>query len=503
MAVQADKVQTLGDYAAVLRRRWPILVGIIPSTLLASIFFAYWLPPIYQSSATILLEPSSIPADLIQTTVVSYADQQIELVQRTVMTTDRLEEVVEEIDPYPHLPEVSNRDKARMIASDTWIEKVDPITFEPLPESNAFSIYYSNPDPGLAAAVTEKVAGLFLMYNRETRAAQAREAYEFLEQRAAEVRTQIQTVEARMADFKRQYGDALPDARVRNEMSMDRTQRDLDALDAEIRLVEQQESMLRLQLSQISPTMVASGTDAYTQLATLRAELAAARQKYTEDHPDVRRLTRSIEALAAQAQLSRPDNVRPDNPDYLRVASELESVRRNLAALRSNATRARSQLSDYEQRLAQSPTVERDYAGLEREYTAAQVEFEGIQTKLREAAIAQSLESQARGERYTQIRSPQVPDSPSSPNRLGMILLGIVLGGGLAVGIAAFRESADPSVRSAQDLAELSDLPIMGSIPTLQGMADVRRQRLIWGSVAGAYFLATVGVVMVVLSSGQ
>lgn len=502
MSGQAEKVQTLGDYAAMFRRRWRLLVGIIPATILGSILLAYTLPPVYESSATILLEPSSISADLVQTTVVSYADQQIELVQRTVMSTDSLEKVVGEIDPYPDQKDVSARDKARMIAGDTRLEKVDPITLDPLPESNAFSLYYTNPDPEIAAQVTQKIADLFLAYNRETRVAQAKETYEFLSKHQAEVQASITDIERRIADFKRQYGDALPDSRDRNEVSLDRTQRDLDALDAQVRLVEQQESMLRLQLSQISPTMVASGTDAYTQLATLRAELAAARQRYTEDHPDVRRLSRSIEALAAQVQAgSGSSNVRPDNPEYLRVSAELEAVRRNLAALRSNAARARSQMAAYEARLMQTPGVERDYASLQREYEAAQAEYAQTQAKMREAAIAQSLEAEAKGERYTQIRSPRVADSPSSPNRLGLILLGIILGTGVAVGLAAFRESADPSVRGPQDLAAMTDVPVMGAIPMLLSSEDRHRRRLVIGSVAGVYGLAIIVVFIVVLAA--
>ena len=63
------------------------LLTIIPAALLLAVYLAYALPPSYRSSATILLEPSSIPTELVQTTVTSYADQQIELVSRRVLTT--------------------------------------------------------------------------------------------------------------------------------------------------------------------------------------------------------------------------------------------------------------------------------------------------------------------------------------------------------------------------------------------------------------------------------
>jgi capsular polysaccharide biosynthesis protein len=142
--------------------------------------------------------------------------------------------------------------------------------------------------------------------------------------------------------------------------------------------------------------------------------------------------------------------------------------------------------------------VERDYAQLAREQEIAQKEFSEIQAKLRDAEIAQSLESQAMGERYTLIRKPSTPIAPSSPNRLGIILLGLVLGAGLAVGTVALRESSDPSVRSMVDVTEISSLRVIGAIPKLLTEADRRRHWLIWGSVGGTYTAAAILVAIIV-----
>jgi len=54
-----------------------------------------------------------------------------------------------------------------------------------------------------------------------------------------------------------------------------------------------------------------------------------------------------------------------------------------------------------------------------------------------EATLAQKLEGESRGERFTLIRGSNEPDEPVFPNRLGMILIGLVLGGGIALGRCA------------------------------------------------------------------
>ncbi|MCI0366422.1 MAG: hypothetical protein L0219_21375 [Phycisphaerales bacterium] len=494
---------TLGDYAALLRRRWIYLATIIPGAVLLAVYLAYALPPTYRSSATILLEPSSIPPDLIRTTVTSYADQQIELVQRRVMAKDQLIGLIATFDPYPEMQGIGPEEKAREIVLDTVIERVDPVTLEPLRESTAFSLHYHNSDPQRAKVMAELLADLFVAFNRQARTERAEETYEFLLANAKELDESIRDMEQQLAEFKRTHADALPDEMRRNQDAMDQRQRDLYDYSAQIRLIEQKESILALQLRDVSPTMVGAVSNRATELATLRAELADAEQRYTPDHPDVKRLRRAIDALVQAGAASAPVTGTPDNPEYLRIASELDAARRELAAARSSAAQARAEVSQYQQRLSNTPGVERDYLQLVRDYGIAQNQYEDTKNKLREAEFAQTLETQQRGERFTMIRTPNVPSTPFSPNRLGIILLGIVLGCGLAVGLVALRESADPTVRSARDLRELTDLPAIGAVPIMHNRADRRRQILVGGWGLAVFVLALIFVAITVVEAAD
>ena len=93
---------SVGDYVAIARRRRTLLLTFCPSVLLLAVLLAFKLPAVYRSSGTILLETPSVPEDLIRSTVVpAYADQQVELLRRRVMTPERLSALVEETDPYP------------------------------------------------------------------------------------------------------------------------------------------------------------------------------------------------------------------------------------------------------------------------------------------------------------------------------------------------------------------------------------------------------------------
>ena len=92
----------VGDYLGALRRRYIYLVDDPAGACFSSASSPHSpFSPQYQATATIMLEPSSVPKDIIETTVISYADQQIEIVQGRVMTLDSLLRIVHEIDPYP------------------------------------------------------------------------------------------------------------------------------------------------------------------------------------------------------------------------------------------------------------------------------------------------------------------------------------------------------------------------------------------------------------------
>src|SRR6202789_4696324 len=101
MSVPATNAPLIGDYLGALRRRYIYFITIPPGFLFLCVIAAFAIHPQYQSTATIMLEPSSVPKDIIESTVISYSDQQVEIVQGRVLTAEGLAPVLKQIDPYP------------------------------------------------------------------------------------------------------------------------------------------------------------------------------------------------------------------------------------------------------------------------------------------------------------------------------------------------------------------------------------------------------------------
>jgi polysaccharide biosynthesis transport protein len=67
------------------------------------------------------------------------------------------------------------------------------------------------------------------------------------------------------------------------------------------------------------------------------------------------------------------------------------------------------------------------------------------------------------------IEPPLLPEKPSKPNRLAIILIGIVLGIGAGVGTAAMLEFSDQSIRSPEALSRLTSSLVLVTIPEIGG----------------------------------
>lgn len=503
-----------GSYAALLRRRRTWLLTIVPAALLLSVYVAFAWPAKYRSTATVMLVQASIPQELIKTTVNASVDEEIETIQGRVMTLDTLKELVREIDPYPDEPTWDINKKAQEVILDTEMERVDPVTFEILQKSTAFSLHYGNPDPHRAAVIAKRLSDLFLTYHQRQRVESAKAAEALIRSRATALSKELQQVDQQYAQLRRENGGILPDEKGVGEEQQYRAQRDLDNLQQALRMAQERESLLSIQLASTSPRLLSSAAlanaqgarnpsspqEGLTDLATVRALLADAEVRYTPDHPDVRRLKRALAVLEAQKAQTGPA-AKADNPDYQRISSELAATRAEIAARQGDIARTRAQLQRYTANINPSASLSQQVADLERRRASLQAEYQEVQAKLKNAQLGQVVETDPHAEHFTLLRAPVVASTPYSPNRIGVILLGLVLGCGMAAAVVWGVESADDTVRGARDLVTLASIPLLGSISVIRVPSEVRRHRLLWGSVSVLYVLAGVVVALTVIQA--
>jgi hypothetical protein len=210
----------------------------------------------------------------------------------------------------------------------------------------------------------------------------------------------------------------------------------------------------------------------------------------------------ALEAALAREQRHAPaapgPAQTPDNPAYIQLEAQLAGVKSDRDATAAQIAQLRAQVADYQRKIAISPQTEKDYREVARDYQNSQAKYQEIRAKQMEAQIAQNLEADRKGERFTLIEPPLPPEEPVSPNRAAIWIIGIVLTLGLAGAVAALRETLDGTVRGRQDMLELlSDAPLT-LVPAIGTPAEAKavRQRLRYalGAAAVAALSAVVAI---------
>jgi capsular polysaccharide biosynthesis protein len=190
--------------------------------------------------------------------------------------------------------------------------------------------------------------------------------------------------------------------------------------------------------------------------------------------------------------------VTPENPAYITFRAQLEAILSELKSSRSKRAALQSKIASYDLRLQQTPQVEREYLDLTRDHEASLMRYREIRAKQMQADIGQELEKDRKGERFSLIDPPQLPEKPSSPNRPAILLLGLVLSVGSGVGSAAVLESLDDSVRGSKALSGLLKVPVLGVIPYMENNEERQRKRKITRAIVVSC-IATLGLAVLLV----
>ena len=232
-------------------------------------------------------------------------------------------------------------------------------------------------------------------------------------------------------------------------------------------------------------------TDRENKLLQLQQQISLLRQKYSDDHPDVVQLKRTFAAIdkavrtGSDAPEGRGEELRrarkPDNPVYINLKSQIETVTAQVQSLRSEREEMRSKLALLDMRVSQTPEVEREYLELARDLDSSRSRFRELRDKQMQAQVAEQLERGRKAERFTLIEPPIFPEKPYRPNRTLIAALGLafaVVGG---LGAAALREAIDQTVHSARDVVRVMQVPVLAVLPSLPSAILVRRRsRMRW-----------------------
>jgi len=486
-----DTEKSLLDYLDILRRRKLYIIVAFPLLLALSATITFLLPPIYQSEGVVLIESQEIPRDLVRSTVTSYAEQQIQVIKQRILTTSRILETLDKYKVYEDERESSTVSLlVEKFRSSVFVEMINANVIDPTRgraqrASIAFKVSFMDESPDIAQKVANELVTMFLDENVKTRTNKAAETVTFLSDEADKMQKTVQDLEERIANFKLEFGDSLPELLQFNLSMIKNLEEKIKARQTEAVRLGDQVHYLSLELASMDPYVASSDgmttLSSPVRLAQLKNELSSLKNKYSESHPDIKRLTREIDGLekeVAADALFQPEQDMDEisNPLYRQIKIKIDLTEKELTRANIERQSMQAEVREYHERVARTHEVQRSYDDMTRDYESTKRKYQELRAKQLEADVAQNLESENKAESFTLIEPPLRPTESVKPNRPKLLMMGLFLSGAISLGLVLLVEMLDPAVRSIKDFTRITGEEPLAIIPLMLTAEDYSKK---------------------------
>lgn len=483
----------LQQIVKIIQRRKYYLLAPFVCINIAAILTALLLSPIFQSSATILVEEQEIPIQYVMTTVTSYVDKRLQEIKQKILSSVKLKEI---IDKYALYREDTNKKTVEEIISnmrdDINVELIsadviDQRTGRPSQATVAFTLTYQGKnDPEKVQQVTSVLTSLFLEENIKTRERQVVEASSFFEEEKNKIEVDMQNLEVALSKFKNDHINELPEVLTINIQDIRIINNDIDKLNEKLKSLKKDEANITEQLTTVSSQLLEDD-----RVNKIKLEINKLRSQYTDDYPPIVNLLSEIQKIEKQKLIDKSNKT--TNPAFANLSGQLQSIQSEIASTKKQIElheKRKSVLTGY---INATPFVEQEYRKILIDRDSLKSKYDDLMQKYMEAKIAQGLEKEQKGERFTLIDPPRTPEKPFKPNRLAIALIGFVLATGAGVGVTALVEMTDDTIRGTQSIKNMFDIPILGTVPLLLNEKDrtkINRSKVKYIAIGAILFVA-------------
>lgn len=498
-----SQTQIKPDYIidVLIRGRWFLIVPLCISLTLG-LGMTLTANKTYEAATMILVQPQRVPINYIKSVVSSGIGERISTISQQVLSRSNLEQIIEQFGLYENSSGIYQEEKIEALRKQIKV-KIE----NSRGGSEAFSISFTGSEPERVMRIANTLASYFMDENLKVREAQAIGTSEFLDSELEKTKKRLEEKEQKVAAFRAKYLGGLPDELESNLRTLDRMQKEVTDKAMLLREVNTSISQLDSQISSMAATGGSgTGGDDFLSFDLEESEegddsaVQAAQEKYdalllryTEKHPDVKKLKSIIEKLKQKLEAAKEEEELPSAeskedilPDMgMDPVAPLKAQRAQLVAeannIQAEVSAIQEKMKNYAQRVEDTPKRELELQSLTRDYSNIQDVYNSILDRKLEAELSVNMEKKQKGEQFRILDHARLPEKPISPNVKMMFLLSIAGGLGLGGGILFLKELLTLSViRRDDQIDTLLGLPILASIPPLEKPNGRTKKKIEW-----------------------
>jgi polysaccharide chain length determinant protein (PEP-CTERM system associated) len=450
-------------------------------------------PKTYKASTLILVQQQSVPSEYVRSVVTSTINQRINTISQQILSRSNLEKIIDQFNLYSDRPDMYLEDKIEGMR-----RRVQVRIEQARHGTEAFSIQFTGSDPHRVMRIANTLASFFMDENLKVREAQAVGTSEFLDFELEKTRERLEEMEAKLSEYRSEHMGGLPDELESNLRTLDRLQQQmvdrhviLREAKTALALVESRITEIENRSRQPVDTDAGSqesgapefmGSESEENLYLARREYEQLLTVYTPEHPDVKRLAKTIENLEKRVAEENQEPGEPstgdpssdtggspvDDPRLERLKTERDQLNAEIRSLTLSLEEIEKKMAVYQKRVEATPRRELELQSLNRDYANIRDIYNSLLNRKLEAELSVNMEKRQKGEQFRILDHAKLPEKPVSPDVKKYFFLSVAAGLGLAAGIIFLMEFLDSSLRRDEQIEEDLGLPILATMPELQ-----------------------------------
>ena len=440
----------LKDYYRILRKHRYLVAGLFSISVFSVAVWSFVQTPVFQASATILIEPE--PPRVLNIQEVSpmgAPTQEYYRTQYELMTSRPIvAKVIETLNLKKRIPELE-----RAADPVRWVQV--NMTVEPRRNTRLVSVKFEHPSPTLAAEITNALARQYVKHNLDIKLRGAQEAMTWLNEQMTSLRAKVQESSVALQNYRVKAGImGLQEQRqITAQKIMDFNKQYLESQAQRLSVEAKMNELQRVTSDRGGAATIFTVADSQLiqKLKQEASELEVTKAKlsrtYKDKHPEILKIEAQIEQVAQRIDAEIKTMMRA-------VQTEFRVARAREETLLGNVNRLRAEAQELNEKEIQ-------YLNLQRDADSNQQLYEAVLKRLKETGVTGGLETN----NVSVIEEAVIPRFPIRPRKAVNLLIAVVVGLLIGVGTALTIEYFDTTVKTPDDVERYLGLPVIGIVP--------------------------------------
>jgi polysaccharide chain length determinant protein (PEP-CTERM system associated) len=463
-------------WAIFLRRKYTALSA---AFIVLSLFTwgSYFMPKTYKASSIVFVERSSIINPLMKSSGSSGMEERLRNIKDGITTRNIIERVIKKLGL-----DAKSKNPAQLENLIDDIRKNLDVRVKGMKETDLFVISFQGGDPKTVRDVVNTLVGEYVEENLGYKRSDAYGAHEFVQSQLLEYKKKLDESDTALRELREKNPKMAVSSETTLLSRIENFQASQIEADILIKELSRKRDNIKKQLSgekELTVSMVTKEGSPQARLNSLNNQLVILTSKYTDDYPEVIKTKREIEELKKQIEQGKDKTIdstssetATTNPIYQQLREELAKIEYQIESMKARSAELARQQASAQSTLGRMPKEQEELVKIARDRNVYQKIYDELLQKLESAKVSKDLELTDKNTTFRIVDPAVLPSIPDKPDRVIMILLGMVLGIGAGIGSIYGLEYFDHSFKDTDTVEAKLKLQVLATIPRIVTDSD-------------------------------